>query len=167
MTSKQKVVRYVDFGFTSAKEFWREVGLPAHDRFTANQNRRTAIEVSFHAWHVHEWVWHDTNRGLDTEGPAYATFRDDLIARRPELAWVRDVANAGKHRGLSGPGLVVGSVDTREPAALAFRSTPITYEDQAGVFGGGLTIELLDGTRYQVASVLATVIEFWEGHFGP
>lgn len=168
MAAKQRSVLYVDFGFTSAKEFWREVGMPAYGRFTATQNRGTAIEASTHAWHVIEWVWHDNNPGADTQGnQTFVAFRDGLIAACPELAWVRDIAEAGKHRGLGRSGVVVGSVDTRKPAAVTFGGTPVTFAGQAGVFGGGLTILMLDGMQYQVAPVLATVIAFWEGHFGP
>ena len=171
MASKQRSVLYVDFGFTSAKEFWREVGLPAYDRFKANPNRQTAIEASLHAWHVHEWVWHDANRDMDTKGPAYDAFRDALIAKRPELAWVRDIADAGKHRGLSRqkPLPVVKGVSTGDLQQLVGGDGSFLVDSEGRYLAGpgDLEIKLTGGKPRQAATVLATVIAFWEAHFGP
>lgn len=161
-------VRYVDFGFTSAKEFWREVGMPAYGRFTATPNRQTAIDASTHAWHVNEWVWHDNNPGVDTQGnQTFVVIRDGLITACPELAWVRDIAEAGKHRGLGRPGKVQGvSIGTTQLVG-ADDSFLVDSEGRYLAGAGDLEIELTDGTRHQAATVLATVIAFWEAHFGP
>src|SRR5208337_846366 len=47
------------------REFWAELVVPAYERFKAEPNRASAIDVSVHAWHVHEWIWHDQNPGQD------------------------------------------------------------------------------------------------------
>jgi hypothetical protein len=36
-------VRYVDFGFTSAREYWTEVAEPSYERFINDESRASAI----------------------------------------------------------------------------------------------------------------------------
>lgn len=96
-------VQYVNFGFESAHDVWAEVVLPAYERFIAVPSRANAIDVSGHAWHIHEWIWHEQHPGSDTRNNKdYESFRDKLLSDCPELAWVRDVADAGKHCGSVG-----------------------------------------------------------------
>jgi hypothetical protein len=49
-----KAVRYVDFGFTAAKEFWAEVVLPAYECFKAEPSRGKAIIAALAAWHIQD-----------------------------------------------------------------------------------------------------------------
>ena len=79
MAASNKTVVYVDFGFTSAEQFWAEVVLPAYERFKAEASRANAIDASVHAWHVHYWIWHDQNRGEETRGRKYKNFTDKLL----------------------------------------------------------------------------------------
>jgi hypothetical protein len=62
----------------------------------------------------------------------------------PELAWIRDVADAGKHCGLGRPTLEVREVVNTWP----LNTTP-------------LTITLDDGRTHDFADVLSRVIEYW------
>ena len=84
-------VLYVDLGFASAHHLWREVALPAYERFTAAPSGGTALEAAFHAWHIHEWLWHDDQLSRKTS-ETLLVYRQNLIDECPELAWVQDIA---------------------------------------------------------------------------
>jgi len=165
--ASNRTVLYVDFGYSTAREMWEEVGLPAYQRFTVGQGRATAVEAAVHAWHIHEWVWHEANPGTDTQrNPAYRAFRDNLIAVCPELAWVHDIADAAKHRGLGRP-VNVQRVNPATPGkVLAISGKALLVGGKILMVGGaGLSIELTDGSQHAVADVLAVVIAFWRAHF--
>jgi hypothetical protein len=146
-----KMVRYVDFGFTSAEEFWTEVVLPAYECFKAEPTRGKAIMACFPAWHIQDWIWHQQHPGEDTHNNNdYRQFQHQLYANCPELQWIRDVADAGKHRGLGRQ-----SVEVREvKSAWALNATP-------------LTMTLGDGTQHAFADVLDCVIQFWRAKYFP
>jgi hypothetical protein len=77
-------VKYVDFGFASAREFWAEVVVPACERFNLEPNRANAITASLHAWHVHDWIWHEQNPGVDTRNNCnYAKFKEGPLLPLP------------------------------------------------------------------------------------
>jgi hypothetical protein len=98
--NRGKTVRYVNFGFRSAEDYWLEVLLPAYERFNAEPSRGNGIMVSFPAWHIQEWIWHEQHPGADIRNSKdYTQFNDKLFNDCPELAWIRDVADAGKHCG--------------------------------------------------------------------
>jgi hypothetical protein len=138
-TNRGKTVQYVDFGFTSAREYWGEVVLPAYECFRADPSRGKAIIASFPAWHILDWIWHELHPGEDTRGKDYTSFQEKLINDCPELAWIRDVADAGKHRGLGRLTVEVREVRNSRP----------------------LTIKLTDGTEHEFSDVLSCVIEYW------
>jgi hypothetical protein len=143
--NRGKTVRYVNFGFNSAKEYWAEVLLPAYERFNAEPSRGNAIMASFPAWHIQEWVWHQQHPGAETRNSKdYTQFHDTLFDDCPELAWIRDVADAGKHCGLGRSTLEVREAVNTWP----LNTTP-------------LTINLNDGTTHEFADVLSRVIEYW------
>ena len=155
-------VQYVDFGYSTARQYWEEAGLAAYQRFTEQGSRQTAIDACSHAWHIHEWLWHELHPGEDTQGnPPFLVFRKDLIDECEELAWVRDVSNAAKHRGLGRPG-EVSAVNNRREGILAGHSL------NGRPYGVtiGVSIDLTDGTRLDLGGVLSTVIKFWNGRFG-
>lgn len=158
---------YLDFGYLTARQMWEEVGLPAYQRFTAEPSRATAVESAVHAWHIHEWVWHEANPGTDTQrNPVYQTFRDNLVIACPELAWVHDIADATKHRGLGRPVDVQRLNPAVAGGSFSVNGRLLSVGGKVLRFRGtGLTIELTDGSRHAVADVLANVIAFWQAHF--
>lgn len=167
MTSNRNVL-YVDFGYATAREMWEEVGLVAYQRFTGGQSRANAVEAAVHAWHIHEWAWHEANPGIDTQrNPAYRAFRDNLFTTCPELAWVRDIADAAKHRGLGRPADVqrVNPPVAGKALLLGGKLWSVGGGKILMAGGVGLTIELTDGSRHAVADVLANVIAFWQEYF--
>jgi hypothetical protein len=148
-SARGKTVQYIDFGFTSAREFWDEVVLPAYECFKANPSRGSAIIASFPAWHIQDWIWHEKHLGEDTRNNAnYTRFQDKLFNDCPELPWIRDVADAGKRRGLGRSTLKVREVKNTWP----LNTTP-------------LTIKLSDGTEHDFTDSLSRVIEYWRTEY--
>jgi hypothetical protein len=145
-TNRGKTVQYVDFGFTSAREYWAEVVLPAYECFKADPSRGKAIIASFPAWHIQDWIWHEQHPGEDTRNSnkEYTQFQEKLFDDCPELTWIRDVADAGKHRGLGRSTLEVRKVINTWP----LNTTPSI-------------IKLTDGAEHDFADVLSRVIEYW------
>ncbi len=167
---KNRSVRYIDFGYLSAREEWEEVGLPAYEMFRVAPSRATAMNAAVHAWHAQDWIWHENNPGIDTHGNAkFNAFRRQLIEDCPELEWVGDIADAAKHRGLGRPN--PPQVQRMNPAVpgrgvLMSGGKVVLTGSGAILLGGvGLTIELTDGSQHAMADVLASVIEFWRAHF--
>ena len=148
-----RAVQYVDFGFSSAREFWDEVVLPAYACFKAEPSRGKAIMASFPAWHIHDWIWHDQHPGEDTRNNKdYQPFQEKLFLDCPELQWIRDVADAGKHRGLG-----------RQKPKVEVREVKGTWPRNATP----LTMTLDNGTQHDFADVLERVIEFWRAKYFP
>ena len=142
-----KTLTHVEFGFTSAVEFWHEVVLRARSRFLGHQNRQHAIEAAWAAWHLHEWIWHDMHSGKRASGGDYTTFRDGLLAACLELVWMRDVADAGKHRALGRAEIMKGR------ARSGHARTPLCIH--------------VDGKDYEFADALERVIGWWRTHHFP
>jgi hypothetical protein len=144
-------VRYVDFGFTSAREYWTEVAEPAYERFVKDESRGNAIAACVLLWPLHDWLWHEQHPGQDTRDNSkeYEQFRQGILAHCPELAWIRDVADAGKHRGLGR-----GNVQVREVAK--------TWPQNAQP----LTILLDSGAEHNIIDALFRIITYFrEAHF--
>jgi hypothetical protein len=151
LRTTDKVVQYVDFGFTSAREFWTEVVLLAYECFKAEPTRGKAIMTCFPACHILDWIWHQQHPGEDTRNNNdYRVFQQQLFANCPELQWIRDVADAGKHRGLGRQSVEVREVKGTWP----LNATP-------------LTMTLDDGTQHHFSDVLECVIEFWRAKYFP
>jgi hypothetical protein len=143
-------VLYVDFGFSSAREYWTEVAEPAHHRFVKDKTRGNAIAAFLLLWPLHDWLWHEQHPGEDTRNSRdYEQFRQQLFGNCPELAWLRDVADAGKHRGLGRSNIQVREVAKTWPS----NTQP-------------LKIVLDDGSEHNIADVLLRIVEYFrKTHF--
>jgi hypothetical protein len=165
--ASNRTVEYIDFGYDSAGQFWSEVVLSAYERFRSTPNRQHAIEASVPAWHVHEWIWHERHPGEDTRNNSdFAKFLTDILKACPELAWVRDVADAGKHRGLGRKNREVlqveknvrhiGPLNTYACNTMALNSSRSTAT---------LTVVLNDGSKHSFAKALSSAINYWQENF--
>lgn len=160
-----KTVKYVAFGIASAKQFWVEIVTPAYEKFKAEPNAANALIAAILAWQVHDWIWHDQHPNEDThENKAiYNAFKQRLVCDCPELAWIRDVAEAAKHRGLGRPDVEIRSMESQAHF--------IYYPGRAGRPMGStmwrkpFTIELDDGTEHNFAEVLSHVIDNWQNKY--
>ena len=155
-------INYVDLGFTSARQFWIEVALPAYERFMMAPSGRTAIEAATHAWHIHEWLWHELP-GPKTNSELVG-YCNRITSECPELAWVRDIAEAGKHRRLKRPSVAVTRA-AQMPNPVTFNGEPLTFNGEPITLGTILKIELKDMSVHDVEDVLAKTVMFWEGKF--
>ena len=79
-------VLYVDFGFTSAREYWMEVAEPAYDRFTSDESRENAIAAFVLIWPLHDWLWHEQRPGESTRNS-----KDDKMFRQQLSPAVRNL----------------------------------------------------------------------------
>jgi hypothetical protein len=151
-------VTAVDFGFTSARQFWDEVVVRAHSRFLGHPSRQHAIEAAWAAWHVHDWVWRDRHAGTKP-ADKYTAFRDGLLNACPELAWMRDVADAGKHRGLGSAKTSTVARTRRYEGEVSFRPFGV---DPAHA-GASLRIRA-NGKDHNFADALEQAIDWWKTH---
>jgi hypothetical protein len=136
-----RTLQFVDFGFSSARQYWEDVVLRYYTEFMDNPAPATAMTSAHYAWTIHEWLWHDQHSGQNTRGnTGYEAFQKKILNDCPELGWVRDIDDASKHRGLSRASVQVNKIPRN--------STP-------------LRIGLNDGTEYDLADVLSIVIKYW------
>jgi hypothetical protein len=157
-------VAQVDFGFTSATEFWDEIVIRAHTRFLGHESRQHAVEAAWAIWHLHEWLWHDKHPGGRTSGADYMAFRDGLLNSCPELAWMRDITDAGKHRELGR-----GGRETTAAARKRSEKGEVPYRPSSaeqGHTGAPLCIHV-DGDDHDFADALERVIGWWRSHHFP
>jgi hypothetical protein len=166
--ASNKTVDYIDFGITSAKQFWEEVALPAYDKFQNQPTPPNAINVSLHAWHVHEWIWHEHHPGINTRSnPEYKQFLQKITQECHELTWIRDVADAGKHRGLGRP----ADAKKMESERYIFRGAVGDHAIGTLPVGGSevmslpICIVLTDGIRYDFPTIIKIAISYWKKEY--
>jgi hypothetical protein len=158
---------YIDFGFRSAREFWAELVVPAYERFKAEPIRANAISASVHAWHVQDWIWHDQHPREDTRrNPKYKKYQDDLAKDCPQLALIRDVADAGKHCGLGRQTVEVKQVASKTRFVGPFNTAQFNTMPFNHMYSvrTPLVITLTDGSVHGFAEVLSRVIDYWRAH---
>jgi hypothetical protein len=124
--------------------------------FIKDPSPRTTIGAALSNWHLHDWVWHDVAATSMVKGRSQSEFQREITARCPQLGWLRDVADAGKHRGLNRQTLSVAGAEPRRVAG-----------------GGGLIflwngpfqyfLVLNDGSLQEVGGVMKAAAEFWRG----
>jgi hypothetical protein len=140
--------------------------MPAYERFQTQANAANAINASIYAWQVHDWIWHEEHAGEDTQNNLdYTNFRKDRFRDCPDLALIRDVADAGKHRGLGR-----SDAEVRRVAGQTHIFRRITGPDRRlrrTVWTTPLLITLTDGSTQGFADVLARVIAYWRDRYFP
>jgi hypothetical protein len=165
MVSK-KSVQYIELGYTTAEQYWREVAWPAYERFKLAPSRQAAIEASMPAWHIHEWIWHEKNPGEDTHGnKKFRKFQKRILTDCPQLSWIRDVADASKHRGLGRQPLEIKRMSLRRRFSGAISGAPIGALPISGNGLGKLAIVLNGGSTHDLSDVLACVVGYWQGNW--
>jgi hypothetical protein len=75
-------------------------------------------------------------------------FQQKLFQECPEIGWIRDVADASKHRRLDRSDVQVREVANNWPMNTSPRS-----------------IKLEDGTVHELSDVLSRVIEYWRANY--
>jgi hypothetical protein len=72
-----KTVAYLDKGIPDARVFWSLVVLPDVEDFKSRPSEvRLGLHAAWSLWHLHDWLWHDENRGVNTlRNPEYEKFK--------------------------------------------------------------------------------------------
>jgi hypothetical protein len=148
-------VNYIDMGLNTVEDYWVEVIVPDVKAFKTTPSRGSLFNAAGAVWHLHDWVWHERNPGQDTRSnPAFLFYRDGLLKACPELAWLSDVTDVSKHRGLRRSTNVQGAQHRTE-----------------GVFRGLLALTqpvlkfyltLDDGSHQDADKVLRIAVEYWQ-----
>jgi hypothetical protein len=154
MPSEQSVT-YIDFGLNSVAAFWDRLIVPGVRTFVQEPSARSAFDASLSLWHLHDWVWRERHPDEGNDGPRLNAYRTWLATACPELGWLRDVADAGKHRGF-GRNHIVGGAEPHSVSGPA--------QTLIGVSVGGRVAYFLvmnDGSHHDLAVVLQVAVEFW------
>ncbi len=89
-----------------------------------------------------EWVWHKEHPNENTRSNrVFAAYCSDLRAKCPAIQYVREIANAAKHCGLT-ESKNIKTVRTNTPE---------------------LRIYLNDGTDMSMADVFSNAADYWKG----
>ncbi|MDP3299278.1 MAG: hypothetical protein Q8M38_04150, partial [Phenylobacterium sp.] len=116
-----RTVKYVDIGLPSPLDYWNQQVLPNVVDYRTTGEQRFAMQAARDLWHIAEWVWHSQNPGVDTHDPSFGAWRNAQIQACPELAYLRDIADASKHCGLGRTPIV----DQAKPRVVHYASMPI------------------------------------------
>src|ERR1700722_11133596 len=116
--SSNRVVTYIDLNINSVDEYWSQIIVPSVQTLRNTPSRATVFSAALSSWDLHDWVWHEQNPGQNSRGSAFDTYQRDLLAACPQLGWLRDIADAGKHRGLGRLPQVTGAEPQRIATAL-------------------------------------------------
>lgn len=154
MASNRTVI-YVDLCLNSVEDFWAQIVVPQVRAFESVASAQTAFPVATSVWHLNEWVWHEDHPGQEASGVDYQGFRSELYEDCPQLGWLRDITDAGKHRGLN-----------RVPEVLEARPRRVGSSSLLllGVGGSGklvFTLVLSDGSHEPFDAVLRAAVEHW------
>jgi hypothetical protein len=157
MTSN-KAVTYIDMGLNSVEEYWNGVLVPDVRAFQIDPSSRSLFYAARAIWHLHDWVWHEENPGQDSHSPAFRSYRDGLLDACPELGWLRDIADASKHRGLGRQPEVKGA----QPKVVGMYSGLLALTQNVLKF----YLVLNDGSHQEADDAVRTTVEFWQTRLG-
>jgi hypothetical protein len=154
-------MKKVDFGPSSAGEYFGSLVIPAHQQFLRISNLENAMATARALWETVGWLWLDRNPGVDRrKAPADAqAFDADIFRRCPDLKLFRDLADAAKHGGqLSNPNVTVtGLSGSGSPGGTIFTTTMFgTHQSTPECT---LRIEHAGGSR-DMTEALATAFKF-------
>jgi hypothetical protein len=151
-----KPATYVDIHLNSVEDYWNGPVLQNLRAFQQEQSATSLFNAATSIWHLHDWLWHDRNPGEDTKGSGkYLDYRNRLVAASPELALLRDIADASKHKGLGRRDVKVRAAEQRiegTPIGLTLiftREVPRFY------------IVVDDETKHDALAVVLKAVEFW------
>lgn len=155
MARKKVTVQYVDIGLGSVEDYWREIVTPAVRDCRGVPSTRSAFQAAHAVWHLHDWVWHQRNPKQDASGSLFNAYYNTMLTNCRELGWLRDIANAGKHRGLSRGTLGIASAERQWLSRGSDGSGSV--QSPMPVYN----IKLTDSTWRDVNALLQTAIDYW------
>jgi hypothetical protein len=147
-------VTYIDFGWNSVEEAWGQWVVPNVQAYRRAPSASSVANAALPLWHLHDWVWHEQYPGQNSRGSKFDAYRDDLLTRCPQLGWLRDVADASKHRGLGRQTEVKGAEPQHVLSAL-YAATGIPFSELT------FFLVLNDGSIQNMNAVLRNAVDFW------
>lgn len=163
-------VTYIDLNVASASMFWTTIVIPNVETFKLEpSSARHGLNAAWSLWHLHEWIWHDCNQGQQIGSPAGRAFRSLICQECPELAWLRDLSDATKHRGLQRRSVKVSSIGPAIGKGGAGGWDIPTGGWNVGTFAYGagqpeLRFVLRDGTVQWLANAVNAVEAYWTAY---
>jgi hypothetical protein len=147
-------VTYIDFGLNSVEEAWGQWVVPNVQAYRRAPSASSVANAAIPLWHLHDWVWHEQYPGQNSRGAKFDAYRDDLLKRCPQLGWLRDVADASKHRGLGRQTEVKGAEPHHVLSAL-YAATGVPFSELT------FFLVLNDGSIQNMNAVLRNAVDFW------
>jgi hypothetical protein len=135
-------LKKINFGPTSARDYFSLHVMPANTQFLNISNHENAMSLAKALWDTVGWLWSDRHPGvgMQDQPTAVGAFYDDLFKGCPDLKLFRDLAEAAKHGGeLSRKSVkVTGISGCGSPGGTSFTSSPFgpMGERPSGPFGG-------------------------------
>jgi hypothetical protein len=157
----------VDLGIASAFDFFREVAWPNHVAFGRQPSSVAALNAVWAYWHLHEWhFWdhHPFTLNRDEHNRLLEESRRHRLSECPELEWLRDMAEAWKHRRLHRPRVRIRSVSTHAMGGPL--GTPPVATTQIGATMTRIVVDAEGATR-DLEVVLEAVSLYWLGTLLP
>jgi hypothetical protein len=147
-------VKVFNYGAYSAGDYWILVTKPDIEAFRELRSPRTAIHVVQSLWGQLEWYAQEQG----TKPKSY-------FQECPALAWIKDIADSAKHRGLDN--------DQRQVKHMGFQNTGAFAYGVAGGYdvpmGGYASIEpiviLDDDSERKLLDLLPELEAFWQVRF--
>src|SRR5687767_10631368 len=151
--SKDRIGIHSDF--PTATHFWRLVVIPDYIACRHEETARNIFHAATSIWHLQEWIFAERDVGYAT----LSLFTRALEQRCPELALLRDVADAGKHRYLDRPSVQVQKAAPSVTGVI----TPSRVISTTII----ATIRRKDGSAVFVSDALTTCTDFLQSEFLP
>lgn len=154
-----RTVTYVDIGLPSPSAYWAQQVVPNVVDYRTTGEPRFALQAARDLWHIAEWVWHSQNPGVDTHDPSFSTWRNAQMQACPELAYLRDIADASKHCGLGRTPVV----EQARPRVLHYASIPLllnTYPVRE------LILVMSDGSEVILNTAIQAATDHWSSSCG-
>jgi hypothetical protein len=161
---------YVDIGIVSGKDYWDKLVVPSVEEFQTHRSVHTGMAAASSLWHVHEWIWYDQHPDINSWGSKdYKAFCAKIVRDCPELEWLQDLTNIGKHRGLTRP--ISSDVSIVKQSRMMGRGGAGGYGVNAPmVVGSGqpqFCLYLRDGSFHWLEDVCKRAFDYWKKEHFP
>lgn len=145
-------VKYIDIGLSSVEEYWNRIVTPSVRAFRATPSAISTLDAALSIWHLVDWAWHE-NKGKKVRRDL-KRYRGHIMKACPEMAWLGDIADARKHRGLDR----ATTVKIAEPGLMPRSGHTV---GGTGGFNEIVTLEMDDGSKEDFGRALQNAVVFW------
>jgi hypothetical protein len=157
----------VDIGIGSSYDFFFEVAWPNYREVGGNPPPISALNAAWPFWHLHEWYFWEHNPSASND--ALRRYVDQVLLRDcPELGWLRDIAEAGKHFKLNriNPPVRVLAIWTREEYGGEIGGAPIGVVPLGAGSGPELFVDVGNAT-HKLQRAMGAAFSYWLGKVLP